>query len=129
MSGNPNARPPKRRKSTAFSRKIRGGNKKRSSYGLVAARESLGLPPKANAQQISCAVAPSITNTIDNPSPLKKEVKARLAEQVNKNLLLTKVVSEAQKNVTQKTNQIQTLKQKVRDLSDALQVEYQELCT
>ena len=123
MSGNPNARPPKRRKSTALSRKIRGGNKKRSSYDLVAARESLGLPPKANAQQISCAVAPSVTNTVDNPSPLKKEVKARLAEQVNKNLLLTKEVSEAQKSVTHKTNQIQTLKQKVRDLSDALQIE------
>ena len=121
--------PPKKGKASAFSRKIWGGNKKRSSYDLVAARESLGLPCNANAQQISCAVgAPSITNTIDNPSPLKKEVKARLAEQVNKNLLLTKVVSEAQKNVTPKTNQIQILKQKVRDLSDALQVERKKSC-
>ena len=126
---NPNARPPKKRRASAFSRKIRGGNKKRSSFDHVAARESLGLPRNANAQQIRCAVDPSNTNTVDNPSPLKKEVKARLAEQVNKNLLLTKVVSEAQKNVTQQTNQIQTLKQKVRDLSDALQVEYQEICT
>ena len=62
---NPNAKPPKRKKS--HSRKVKGGNKKRSSYDYSAARESLGLPTNATAQEISFhATAGDRLNDVDS---------------------------------------------------------------
>ena len=121
--GNPNAKPPKKRKASAFSRKIRGGNSKRSSFDYAGARDLCGLDSDANPQQVGFAIAPSTTNTRANPSPFKQVVKARLADQVNQNVLLSIDFDKAQKNVTLKSQQILTLKQQNRELSRALQVE------
>ena len=121
--GNPNAKPPKKRKATAYSRKIRGGNSKRSSFDYAGVRDLYGLDSDTNPQQVGFAIAPSSTNTRANPSPVKHVVKARLAEQVHQNALLSLDFDKAQKNVTLKSQQIFSLKQQNRDLSRALQVE------
>jgi hypothetical protein len=62
IMANPNPKPPKRKKGTAYSRHASGKKNKQTSYNFEAAREELGVP-NANAQQIRSAAL----RTGDNP--------------------------------------------------------------
>ena len=120
---NPNAKPPKRKKS--HSRKVKGGNKKRSSYDYSAARESLGLPTNATAQEISFhATAGDRLNDVDatpaDKSPLKKEYKAMLFEERAKNVEFTAKAEKAEKAVESKERKIFSLKDENKQLAATL---------
>lgn len=77
--GNPNAKPPKKRKS--FGRNPRGGNKKQSNYDFDAARQAIALPAANHAQIFNHA---SVTEAApaSEKSPLKSVYKAMLKKKV-----------------------------------------------
>ena len=128
--GNPNPKLPTRKRNKSISRHARGNKQKISNYNMDEAHGSLGLPADANHAQV-------LSNTLQygpNPSlprsPPKSVVKARLKEQQAENEVLSRDLDVtqrdlgvAQKDASQKTEKIKSLKQQVRDLSGALQVE------
>ena len=118
---NPNPKLPKRKKS-GLGRNPRG-KQKRSSYDFQNARASLGLPEDATFTQVLRQTLQTGPNPRQPRSPLKTEVKAKLAEEQKKNEVLSKDRDVAMKEVASKTRHISTLKQQVRALSEALQSE------
>ena len=127
---NPNPKPPARKRKKSISRHARGNKQKISNYSMDDARASLGLPADANHAQV-------LSNTLQygpNPtlprSPPKRVVKARLKQKQAENAVLSRDLDVAQhdlgvaqKDASHKAEKIKSLKQQVRDLSDALQVE------
>jgi chromosome segregation ATPase len=115
---NPRPKPPKRKKRSAHSRNVRGGNQKRTSFDYEEAREELGVP-NANSQQIAAAES---LQTVTNPrppkikSPLKAEVKKQLAEKELQNAKLVSAHKRMERKVSSLTAQVQ-------DLSKALMAE------
>ena len=118
---NPNPKLPKRKKS-GIGRNPRG-KKKRSSYDYSEARASLGLPAKATFTQVLSHTMQTGPNPPQPRSPLKIEVKAKLAEEQKKNELLSKDMDVAKREAATKARHISTLKAQVRALSEALQAE------
>ena len=78
---NPHPKPPKRKKRSAHSRNVRGGNQKRTSFDYEEARDELGLP-KANSQQIAAESLQTGTNPRPPKvkSPPKHVIKKQLAQ-------------------------------------------------
>ncbi len=117
IMANPNPKPPRRKKGTAYSRHLSGKKNKQTNYDFQASWEELGVP-NANTQQIRLAAL----QTGDNPrapkhtSPVKSVVKAQLTCEQNKNAKL----EEGKERLEMK---VDSLKQQVRDFADALKVE------
>ena len=120
---NPNPKPPKKRGNKSLSRHSRGSKAKRSSYDIAEARESLGLPATASFQEVNSHSMLTGPNPSLPRSPPKKVVKARLAEEIKKNEILSHKSDVSVREVHAKSRQIQNLKQQVRSLSEALQSE------
>ena len=120
---NPNPKTPKRKKRGGHGRNPRGGNKKKTAYDMGEARASLGLPADASFTQVLSYTMQTAPNPPLPRSPLKKVVKARLAEELKKNELLSHDRDRAMTDISTKSRHISTLKQQVRALSDALQSE------
>ena len=80
---------------------------------------SLGLPADATFTQVLSHTMLTSPNPPLPRSPLKKVVKARLAEDQKKNELLSHDRDVAMREVDAKTRHISTLKQQVRALSEA----------
>jgi hypothetical protein len=118
---NSNPNPPKRKKS-GIGRNPKG-KQKRSSYDYNEARASLGLPADASFTQVLSRTLQTGPNPALPRSPPKRVVKAKLAEELEKNELLSHDRDVAMRAVQAKTRQISTLKQQVCALSDALQSE------
>jgi hypothetical protein len=129
IMANPNAKPPKRKKT--YSRNpqgAKGGKQKRSSYNFDAAREELGLSANANAQVIaSRAIADDVDPLNPLPpavkSPLKKEYKAMLREEREKSQNLAAKVENAEMQVKAKERKILSLKDDNKQLAEALRIE------
>ena len=120
---NPNPKLPKRKKRGGHGRNPRGGNQKKTTYDMGEARASLGLPADASFTQVLSHTMQNAPNPPPARSPLKKIVKARLAEELKKNELLSQDRDQAMMDIDTKSRHISTLKQQVRALSDALQSE------
>ena len=114
---NPNPKPPKRKKRSALSLRVRGSNKKRSSFNYNAAREELGVP-NANSQQITSAALSSGPNpqAPKGRSPTKREIKAQLAEKDS-------TINKLEVGVDRMERKVSSLQQTIRDLSRALKDE------
>ena len=124
--GNPNPKPPKRKKSSAASRKTRGNTNKRSKYDYAGARAALSLPSNANPQVIastSSATPTDHTAGAARSSPLKKEYKAMLFEERNRNKALAKKFEDSEQHLQNKDRKISSLKNEVRQLSSSLRAE------
>jgi hypothetical protein len=114
---NPNPKPPKRKKGTAYSCHASGKKNKRTSYDLEAAREELGVP-NASRQQIRSAVLRTGDNSraLKGKSPVKRVVKAQLTRERNKNAKLEMGKERLEMKVD-------SLRQQVRDFAIALKDE------
>jgi hypothetical protein len=122
---NPNAKPPKRKKS--HGRKVKGGNKKHTNYDYAAARETLALPANATSQEIAHhATLGDRLNDNAVPaikSPLKSEYKAMLMDERAKNEGLAAKAEKAVKAVAKKEHKILSLKDENKMLALALRDE------
>jgi hypothetical protein len=129
IMANPNAKPPKRKKSFSRNPKgAKGGKQKRSSYDFDAAREELGLSANANAQEIASRASADDVDPL-NPlppavkSPLKKEYKAMLREEQEKSRNLVAKAENAEMQVKAKERKILSLKDDNKQLAEALRME------
>eukprot|EP00956_Cyclotella_meneghiniana_P030815 scaffold78775_cov36-Cyclotella_meneghiniana.AAC.2 len=122
MPGNPNPKPPKRRRS-GISRHGRGKKQKISNYNMEEARANVGLPNSASFTQVLSRTLQSGPNPPPVRSPPKRVVKAKLKEKEAENEVLTRDLNVAQKDATVKDQQIKTLKDQLRDLSQHLKTE------
>ena len=95
-------------------------------YLHAGARTALSSPSNANAQQIAFSTTSETTDRTSaavRRSPLKKEYKAMLLEEREKNDTLTKKVEESGQVLEAKVKKISTLKKELRYLSDSLRAE------
>jgi hypothetical protein len=127
---NPNPKPPKRKKASGISRKVRGGNSKTTNFDFPAAREAIGLPTNANAQVVGAHVNANDqvveTAPLSAPSaksPLKREYKAMLLEEREKNAVLSSRATKAEKSVMAKERKILSLKDENKMLAKSLREE------
>ena len=123
---NTNAKPPKRRK--AHGRKVKGGNKKRSSYDYQAAREAMDLPPSANHAQISqtASIQHATQAGLTPPnqkSPLKSVYKSMLKQRASQIESLRQQKLELQVGLDHKDQKISSQKQRINELASLLQDE------
>ena len=107
---NPNPKPPKRKRRSAYTRNIRGGNSgsnKRSTYNYAAAREELGMPD-ANSQQLTSELLASGPNprAPKGRSPLKREKE--------------KTITNLEVGAERMEKKVSSPQQTIRDLSRAL---------
>ena len=124
---NPNPNRPKRKKSSAASRKTRGNTNKRSKYDYAGARAALSLPANVNPQVIASnttsATPRDHTAGAARSSPLKKEYKEMLFEERNRNEALVKKFEDSVHHLQHRDRKISLLKKEVRQLSDSLRAE------
>lgn len=123
---NPNAKPPKRRK--AHGRKVKGGNKKRTSYNYPSAREAMDMPTANHAQIFQHATIQHATEMGHTPpnqkSPLKSVYKSMLKQQVSQIIeSLRQQKMELQVGLDHKDQKISSQKQRINELASLLQDE------
>ena len=122
---NTGAKPPKKRK--ALSRKIKGGNKKRTSYDYKAAREALALPKANHAQILQRASIQQATNAGETlptqKSPLKSEYKAMLKKKTVEAETLHSQNAELKSTLCNQDKKLSAQQEKINQLASLLRDE------